>query len=194
MRGMWWAALLNSFASVLDSGAAAVSASYESIATVTTSASQSTLSFTSIPSTFKHLQLRIHARSNRAASDTSVRIRFNSDTASNYNNHRLYGNGATASADGVANDTRVVLLTVNAAGASTASYSPYVVDIVDYASTTKFKTIRSIGGKDNNNSDGYIFLQSGAWRSTSAITTIELTDVISTFVDGSVISLYGIKG
>jgi len=192
---MWWAALLNSFVSVIGSGAAAVSASYESIATVTTSASQSTLSFTSIPSTFKHLQLRIHARSNRASNDTSVRIRFNSDTASNYNNHRLYGNGATANADGVANDTRVVLLTVNAAGAPTASYSPYVVDIVDYASTTKFKTMRSIGGKNNNDaSDGYLFIQSGAWRSTSAITSIELTDVISTFVDGSVISLYGIKG
>jgi hypothetical protein len=180
---------------IIDSGGAGGGvASFEPIQTVTTSASQATVSFTSIPSTYKHLQLRIHARSNRASSDTTAVIRFNSDSGANYNNHRLYGNGSTVSADGNTNETRVMYLMINAVGATTASYSPYIVDIHDYASTTKNKTARAIGGKDNNDTDGYIFLQSGAWRNTAAITTIELIDVISTFVNGSVISLYGIKG
>jgi len=170
------------------------SGAFESIATVTTSASQSTVSFTSIPSTYKHLQLRIHTRSNRASSDTTAVIRFNSDSGANYNNHRIYGNGSTVSADGNTNETRVLFLTINAAGAAVASYSPYIVDVIDYASTSKNKTAKAIGGKDNNNTDGYIFLQSGSWRNTAAITTVELIDVISTFVNGSIISLYGIKG
>jgi hypothetical protein len=171
-----------------------VSGAFESIATVTTSASQATVSFTSIPSTYKHLQLRIHARSNRASSDTTAVIRFNSDSGANYNNHRIYGNGSTVSADGNTNETRVLFLTINAVGAAVASYSPYIVDVIDYANTGKNKTARAIGGKNNTNTDGYIFLQSGAWRNTAAITTVELIDVISTFVNGSVISLYGIKG
>jgi len=170
------------------------SAAFEPIQTVTTSASQTTVSFTSIPSTYKHLQLRIHARSNRTSGDSIAVLRFNSDSGTNYNNHRLYGNGATVNADGNTNESRVLALTINDLGAATASSSPYIVDIHDYASTTKNKTVKSIGGKDNNNSDGYIFLQSGAWRNTAAITTIELVEVISTFNNGSVISLYGIKG
>lgn len=167
---------------------------FESIATVITSGSQSSLTFSSIPQTYKFLQLRIYARSNRASNDTSVILRFNGVTSASYANHRLYGNGSTANADGTANDTRVFYVQVNAAGASTSSYSPHIIDIADYTSTSKNKTAKSFGGKDNNNTDGYIYSQSGVWLDTAAITSITLTDVVSTFVDGSIIALYGIKG
>ena len=68
--------------------------SYASIATVTVgSGGQASASFTSIPSEYKHLQIRILGRSNRADSNDQIGIQFNSDTGNNYGSHGLWGDG-----------------------------------------------------------------------------------------------------
>jgi hypothetical protein len=77
--------------------------------------------------------------------------------------------------------------TANAFGVS-------VVDILDYADTNKFKTFRSLAGQDQNNTSGRIALVSGLYRSTSAITTLDLNLESGLWGQYSSIALYGIKG
>lgn len=171
--------------------------SYESIATANGTGSSNTISFTSIPSTYKHLQVRILARNTVSAGTgmTSIRVNPNSDvTATNYAMHDLSGDGTTAAASGAAN-TFYSFRAAYLNGAAANLYGVAILDIMDYASTSKYKTMRTIsGGNDNGVSESVIILSSGLWMSTSAITSLDLRIAANSFTTGSTIALYGIKG
>ena len=175
--------------SFLDGNSAYNPSSFESIATVTGNGSATTLTFSSIPSTYVALQIRAIAND---ANGFNIALQFNGDTGSNYAYHRLLGNGATVSAAGFATQTSANYL---GACASTANiFAAYITDIHDYASTTKAKTIRTFHGADANGS-GPVSLSSGLWTSTAAITSISIINVgPNAFVSGSQFALYGIKG
>lgn len=163
--------------------------SFESIATTTVGAGgSSSITFSSIPSTYTHLQIRGWASS---ASTPRIYLRYNSDSGTNYTYHFLEGNGSGAVASAGANQTENWLFINGFIGANTPS--PFIIDILDYADTNKFKTIRSLHGGENN-SAGNIALCSGLWRSTSAITSINLFPSSSSFAQYSTFALFGIKG
>jgi hypothetical protein len=172
--------------------------SYESISTVTLSSNQTTITFSSIPSTYKHLQLRIIARSDKSTNaGVDGLLRFNSDTGANYNWHYILGYGTGTAAGGVANASSIDLgITAAANGSSSNIYAATIVDILDYADTNKFKTTRSIDGFEPNQSSGRdLRYVSGSWRNTNAITSMTLTtDPSSNFIQYSSFALYGIKG
>lgn len=188
---MWWARLLNNLISLYTG--AALATSYESIATVTVGAGgASSVDFTSIPSTYKHLQIRMIARGNYAGSDDDIKATFNSDT-SNAANHGLYGTGSSAAAyaatTGLPNIGRFA-----GAGSSANVFGVSVADILDYTNTNKYKTVRSLCGVDNNGA-GIVLLESSLWLNTSAITSINLKPVSGTaFNQYSSFALYGVKG
>jgi hypothetical protein len=166
--------------------------SYESIATTTVgSGGSSTITFSSIPSTYTHLQLRIIAKS--TASGSYSQIRFNSDSGSNYAMHELYGTGSSALA--YAETSQTYLNQYYTIETSTASnvFSASIFDILDYANTNKYKTTRKLSGNENNSAGG-IDLASGLWRSTSAIDAITITPNSGNFAQYSSFALYGIKG
>ena len=167
--------------------------SYESIQTVTVGAGGSaSISFTSIPSTYKHLQIRALSRTDRAVTYTSNIIRFNSDTTnSNYSQHEIMGNGSTASAGGGANSAIYTLIPGTSTTASV--FEGEVIDILDYADTNKYKTVRILSGYDGNGA-GVIFFGSGSWRNTNAISSISLTATSGNIVQYSQFALYGIRG
>lgn len=170
-------------AGVTGSGGASLS-SYESIATANGTGSSGTITFSSIPSTFKHLQVRFIANS---GSGTNVNMRFNSDSGTNYTYHSLDGDGATAAASGA------ITRTSTFCGYMTASqYGVSVTDILDYGSTTKNKTVRTFHGSDANGS-GSVMVRSGVWLNTNAITTIEIIAAAGNFTTASTFALYGIK-
>jgi len=164
--------------------------SYESIASFTPT-SGSSITFNSIPSTYTHLQLRCLTMQT-LGNGYSLGITFNGDTSAVYTTHTLYGNGSSATASGGANTTEYTPIGF---GPGLVSSNPNVgiIDIHDYASTTKFKTARSFFGADNNSTNGSVELTSGLYRSTSAITSITIT-FVSTGPTGSSYALYGIKG
>jgi hypothetical protein len=163
---------------------------YDSLATVTLSAATASIEFAGIPSTYKHLQIRGIARSNGAADNTV--IQFNGDTANNYATHYLYGNGTTASAGAETTRARFYV-DVLASNASGAMWSGDVIDILDYANTNKYKTVRTLAGQDLNGS-GIIWLASGLWQSTTAVTSIKLyLNGAVSFAQYSSFALYGIK-
>jgi hypothetical protein len=178
-------------------GAAAAASSYESIATTTVGAGgASSVTFSSIPSTYTHLQIRLMAKDDdTGATPNNLRVRFNSDTATTYSRHALYGDGASVVANGNANYGYVDLIAgiSTSATGKTSMFGTGIIDILDYANTNKYKTVRSLSGTDWNGS-GRISLNSGNWRSTSAITSIELYSAGVNLVQYSSFALYGIKG
>ena len=172
---------------------------YESIATVLVgSGGASTLTFSNIPQTYKHLQIRMINRvvgNSGGNTNSNVLIRFNSDTASNYTRHLLYDQGGIGSA-GTANNTSIFASAAPNSTNTSGIFGAAVVDILDYANTNKFKTTRALGGYDNNGVAGNrLNLESGVWRDTSAITTILIyPDNTETWAQHSHFALYGIRG
>jgi hypothetical protein len=180
-------------AGLYGTGVPPVTNSYESIATFTLGTTASSVTFSSIPSTFKHLQLRILMRDNRAVTENSTQITFNGDTASNYSYHYLAGSGSAASAGAAAN-LGFIYTFQTSANAAANIFNAGVLDILDYSNVNKYKTTRELQGNDRNGAGSLNFI-SGSWRSTSAINSITLTPASgASYVQNSSFALYGIKG
>jgi hypothetical protein len=162
--------------------------SYESIATVTPYTTTTTVVFSSIPSTFQHLQIRSSAASSAAA---NMIIRFNSDSGANYSYHYMEGTGAGISAgNGTSSAYILGPVTTNTA----SSYTGIIMDIVDYKDPNKYTTLRSLSGVDLNGSNTWINMFSGLWLNTAAITSVTLSIISgATFAANSHFALYGVK-
>jgi hypothetical protein len=186
----------------LASSVQKITGSFESIATATGNGSSPTITFSSVPSTYQHLQIRFivkNSTNQNWANASRLFIRFNSDTGSNYAWHRLAGDGSTVAAQGDSSNSHMrtdYCVAGNGSGI-TNIHGVGVIDIHDYAVTTKNKTIRTFTGSDANDLSYYpsIGLTSGLWMNTNAITSITLTDEASSnFLSSSAFALYGIKG
>jgi hypothetical protein len=160
----------------------------------------STVTFTSIPQTYTHLQLRglVRVQSSGGVDGDNIKIQFNSDTATNYSRHGLVGSGTAATSFGAASASFAGVGIALRSAALANNFSVSIIDILDYANTNKYKTTRAISGYDNNGTGsypGYAVLYSGNWRSTSAITSIKFTtDADGTnFLQYSSFALYGVK-
>ena len=177
-----------------------VTGAFESIATVTTGGSNP-ITFSSIPQTYKSLQIRYTARSNRSTyySDDGFALQVNGISGNDqYQWHNIQGYAGYSSVNtnrgySGSNTNKIQLQELPATLLSSNIYSTGIVDIVDYSSSTKYKTIKQISGGDSNSSnEGSIVLGSGfAFVNTNAITSISFlatASIIGTF------ALYGIKG
>ena len=170
-----------------------VTNSYESIATVTSTGSSGNLVFSSIPGTYTHLQIRGILRTSDTGTFNNQGLRFNSDSTSSYAYHTLAGNGTTASASATSS-VQSINDFMRAASDSLASgiFGVAVIDILDYANTNKYKTMRVLQGGDGNGS-GIVGLSSGLWMKTDAITSITIIPSGGTAITNSTFALYGIK-
>lgn len=174
---------------------------FESIATITVTSNQSNVDFLNIPSKYTHLQIRGISRSNYPTGNYgSTGIRFNSDASSIYAAHYLVGNGASASVYGWQDQDRIYGPFQTSANAVADNFSAYVIDILDYANTNKYKMVQTLNGFDNNNNGstdfnkGIVGISSGVWRSTSAITSVRLLPPDSyAWVPYTTFALYGIR-
>ena len=170
---------------------------FESIATVNLGASAATIDIQSIPAGFQHLQLRCVLRTDRASNAADgFTIRFNNNTASNYAWHRLSGDGASATA-GAGSSASLMSTGVDvlpAATATTSIFGAAVLDILDYTSTSKAKTLRVFTGNDRNGA-GIVAVTSGLWTtSNTAIDRITLAPLAgSNFIQYSTVGLYGVR-
>ena len=186
--------ILGVIASQISGHLFAPSGAYDSIATHTVgSGGQASIEFTSIPSTYKHLQIRGIARATTTGSSfVNCTISYNSDTGANYAGHDLYGDGSTATAGGGGSriPSNIGVVTFPDANIAANIFGTGIIDILDYANTSKYKTIRVLTGADANGS-GYILFRSELWQNTSAISTITLT---AAFAEYSSFALYGIRG
>ena len=173
---------------------------YQPISTTTVGAGgASSISFTSIPATYQHLQIRLMGRSTSSTADGNyISVRFNSDSGSNYTYHALSGDGSSAASAGLASQTAIYMQRLSSDAMNASAYAVIVADILDYTSANKNKTFRSLGGFDTNGgtaSTGKIYLTSGAWlNSSTGISSISLTPDTGNFKQYTSAALYGIKG
>jgi len=186
--------------SAAGAGGVVAAPAYELIETQILGSSQASVVFSSLgtySSTYKHLQVRMTMRTDRAAfAVDTVYFRLNGDTASNYAIHILTGDGSSVGSGAAANSTAGYvnqLVPTSGSGSIANNYAGGVFDILDAFQTTKFKTSRSLSGSTTTNN--FIVLASSLHRSTDAVSSITFYSVTSSnFVAGSRFSLYGIKG
>jgi len=173
---------------VVSSGAVIAAGAYESIASATGTGSSGTITFSNIPGTYQHLQVRLFS----IAESGGYAMRFNSDTGNNYARHNFGANGSSVFASATASTNMMFIGDTS----ETNLPSVMIVDIHDYASTSKNKTIRSLFGHEKNKAGGTVYLYSGLWMSTSAVTSLSLGvgNFSGTFSTSTVAALYGIKG
>jgi hypothetical protein len=176
------------------SGAVTTANNYASIATASGDGTATSVLFTNIPQNYKNLQIRYQARTIRSQTGEGWYIRFNGDSGSNYYGHYVY---ATESASGTSFGTNGAGTTADLPsipGSLVAANMPGVgiVDINNYAATTQFKTVKSIGGFNNNGSTSYTYFNMYTWQNYSPVTTLQ---VLSNggLVTGSRIELFGIS-
>jgi hypothetical protein len=167
--------------------------SYESIQTVTVgSGGASSVVFSSIPSIYKHLQIRAIGRCDAAVTVRNTGIQINSDTAANYSIHELFGDGSTALVGAAASQTAAEGFILPGTTIGANIFGTTIIDILDYTNTNKNKTLRALSGMDSNGY-GRVYMYSGAWFSTTTITSINLFSGAN-FTQYSSFALYGVKG
>lgn len=170
---------------------AAPPAAMELIETAVATGFQSNITFSSIPQDYKHLEIRFVSRSTQATTNAGIDIRLNNDSGSNYWNHLLEGTGTSVVSENYGPSVSAFAQT---AGTSIANAWPAsVLQILDYTSTGKNKTLRNLNGWSSVEIPR-IRLLSALWNNTSAVTTVSVSLGSGNFVAGSRFSLYGIKG
>jgi hypothetical protein len=156
------------------------------IATTTLGSAASTITFSSIAASWTDLRLVLN--SSVSATGSELKLTFNNDTATNYSFTTVYGYGASAAS--YRESTRVGIPLDAAFGIPNTQWALWTADIFSYAGST-FKTALTTGSNDNNGS-GATFRNVGLWRSTSAITRLDLSVSGITFQTGTTATLYGI--
>jgi hypothetical protein len=173
-------------------GASGPSNALELISTAYGNGSSGTITFSSIPANYSHLQVRwvgvITANSN-----TAMFMQMNGVSTSSYVGHVLYAGGSGPASTYLAAST-AFQLNNQTAGMSTLP-AVGIVDILDYLNTSKNKTMRSFSGiAYNAGNSKEVSLNSGVFLSTSAISSLTFTAGGGIFATSARISLYGVKG
>jgi hypothetical protein len=154
---------------------------YTPLATVTLGASASSVTFSSIPATYRDLILVVNGKS--VTSQANLTTRFNADSGSNYTYVEMYGNGSSAISSAAP-------LTYAYSGNLFTNLGMTIIQYMDYSATDKHKTLLSRSSTSAN--------QVGAiatrWANTAAITSLQVQALDSTnnFDTGSTFSLYGV--
>ena len=149
------------------------------------------ITFSSIPQTYSHLQLRLFAQTNASGTGFSgYDTYFNSDnTATNYWRHYFIGTGAAAAGGGGNNSAFGY---GNGGNSLSKPYGVTIIDILDYTNTNKYTTSKAVSVSENNDTTGYVIYNSLLWSNTAAVTTIRITSYYA-WTAYSSFALYGIK-
>lgn len=155
-------------------------ATYTPLQTITLSSSASSVTFGSIPNTFKDLIVVIAGTSSAAA---TFGVRFNSDSANNYNYVEM--NSQAGVVDQSAGSLNYALV-----GRTNTSQSTNIGQIMDYSATDKHKIVLGRGGSASE----IVRASASRWANTAAVTTVSVISSTSSFSSGTTVSLYGISG
>ena len=168
---------------------------YKKIASVTvTGATAANIEFTSIPSTYTDLVVKLSARTNRASVNSDIYVQFNNNTSAIYSFRRLYGDGTSATSDSLSNNASGGFVGVaTGANATASTFGNTEFYIPNYAGSTN-KSFSGDGANENNATANLMEIVASLWANTSAITSIKILDYNgSSFVTNSTATLYGIS-
>ena len=162
-------------------------ATYTPLANITLGSSASSVTFSSIPATYRDLVLVIGSAKS-ASGNPAVVARFNSDSGTNYPYVRMTGNGSSAASASITNDTSLALAV--AFGINTSENATILLQIMDYSATEKHRPVLV----RSNLAGAGVEAIAGRWaNAANAINQIELFNTSSiSFATGTTFSLYGI--
>lgn len=158
------------------------------IAEVSLGGTSTSIDFSSIPSTFKHLHLIGHLRDDRGAGATedSVKVAFNNDTTDANYDRRI----DVSSAAFIANDRNLAGAT--AASATADQFAQVDIWIANYAGANRKTALTTMLLPQTADTTMPIVMRGVLWQSTTAINRVTFTPNTGTnFVAGSIMSLYG---
>ena len=152
---------------------------YTALAEITLSSTDSSVTFSSIPSGYRDLILVIGGN---ATGNENAELRFNGDSGSNYSNVRALGSTTIVSDSATATSTQ-------RAARIGSGQSTVIMQIMDYSATDKHKTVlaRSMQSTDA------VHMGAARWANTSAITSVEVFVSANAYAIGSTFCLYGVK-
>lgn len=183
----------NGYSSASNSIVPTSSGAYQLLETVTLTSESEGLTFENISQNYKHLQVRCVLRGSGSASVETHLLRLNEDNSSVYASHYLWGNGGSVSSSADTSQNLINMGVIVGGGGESNAFTSQVMDILDYTSTSKYKTTRSLMGH-NYNLDDDIRFSGGLWQSTSAVNSITfLAGGSEVYAVGSRFSLYGIR-
>ena len=157
---------------------------YTPIASTTLTGTQTTVTFSSIPGTYRDLIVIISALASNNVSSPYLTI--NADTGANYNRVRMSGDGASTFSNAQTGQTSALLRYQG--GISNTTPTPIIIDFLDYSATDKHKTFLS----KCQNAAAATDITAHRWASTSAITTLAFDLGGLNWAAGSTFSLYGV--
>jgi hypothetical protein len=164
-------------------------ATYDRIEAKTLGSNTTTVSFTSIPSTYTDLVL-VCVPAAQDADFNALQIRFNNDTSALYSYTFMRGTGSVATSSRSSGDTRIYLsqFALNSA----VGDQNMIVQIQNYANTSTNKTILARSNRASSSLEATV----GLYRSTSAINRVDIETSavgLNQLKTGSTFTLYGIK-
>jgi hypothetical protein len=170
-------------------------AAYELIQSTVLTTGASSVTFSSIPQDFKHLQVRFITKSSTSSSTRVLKLQMNGDTGNNYAAHVLEGGGSSVQSGAFTTGTiNGIFASVSTGSAVANAWPAGVMDVLDYASTAKNTTISAFSGFAGASGEiSQVYLRSGFWLNTAAVTSLNFSDS-SNWLAGSRFSLYGIRG
>jgi len=177
---------------------AGAAGAFESIASASGTGSSGTITFSSIPQTYSSLHLRAITRQSTGTTGYGnfyIRLSTGGFTAE-YANHYLQGNGSAASAVGSSGNTIIGNIKCADNGAAAGTMGVLLIDLHDYTSTTRNKTLRMVNAfEDNNVSGGAAIQLASALRvNTAAVDTLTFVLHSGSWTTNTTFALYGIKG
>ena len=158
---------------------------YSPIASQTLGSAASEVTFSSIPQGYTDLIVVMNLGA--ASSGVDIFCQVNADTGSNYSNTRLTGDGTTASSS--RNTSASNMRFSDGGSPQTTANSITTAHFMNYSNATTYKTVLNRASNGNRGTDAYVNL----WRSTSAITSINIYLSSGNITSGSTFSLYGIQ-
>jgi hypothetical protein len=163
------------------------------IASYTANGTATGIQFSSIPQTYQDLLIVQNLRSSRGTTTEEFWQRFNNNESTDYSYTYLRGDGSSPSSVRFSNQTVTNRFDIPAGNATSGIFGASQVHILNYANTSTFKPVLVRSACDLNGS-GNSNLSAGLFRSTAAITTINVaTENGSNLVSGSTVILYGIR-
>jgi hypothetical protein len=155
---------------------------YKPLATVTLGSSAASVTFSSIPATYRDLVLVVAGTTTGSA---GLRMRLNNDSGTNYSYVNMYGvasaGSETASSQNILFPGVVTL--------SSGQRFTYTAQVMDYYATDKHKTVLY---RANENNAAAVSANASRWASTSAVTSIQLSLSANSYDTGTTVNLYGI--
>ncbi len=170
---------------------------YEHIATTTLGSNAASVTFSSLPTDYEHLQIRASARStlNTTPGYDGIDCRFNGDSGANYSQQGVHGFNSSDTQDEHANINDLRFWAVASDPSNSSLYGGFILDILDYRSTSKWTSARAYGCRGPDSSNGFVYFGGALWANTAAITSILLAPMAGSaqWKSGSTFTLYGMR-